>query len=319
MPSTVARRRRGLIAGLVLISVGALLALMSAATMTFKATAAPGDTSILAAAGDIVCSPGYSNYDGGNPGTCQHRLTDDLLAGADAVAPLGDLQYPDGRLEYFNEAYHPTWGQHAAKTYPVPGNHEYNTPGARGYFDYWNSQGRPTGGSGYYGYDLGSWHVIALNSSRSCSQVPCSEGSPQNNWLESDLAATTETCILAYWHHPRFNSGTGHGETAATGAFWDDLYAARADIVLSGHEHNYQRYAKQRPDGRASSDGIRQFIVGSGGRGLTALGQRDPAFEFGNDRDFGVLKLTLAPSSYSWQFVGVNGRVLDSGGPVACN
>ena len=126
MPSTVARRRRGLIAGLVLISVGALLALMSAATMTFKATAAPGDTSILAAAGDIVCSPGYSNYDGGNPGKCQHRLTDDLLAGANAVAPLGDLQYPDGRLEYFNEAYHPTWGQHAAKTYPVPGNHEYN-------------------------------------------------------------------------------------------------------------------------------------------------------------------------------------------------
>ena len=309
------------VVGLGLIVSAALLAFAAAVMIALMATAAPGDTRTLVAAGDLVCSPATRSYDGNNPNKCQHRRTDDLLAGADAVALLGDLQYPDGRLEHFNQAYHPTWGQHVAKSFPAPGNHEYNTPRAQGYFDYWASHGRPTGGvgNGYHGFDLGSWHVIALNSSRSCSEVPCAEGSPQNNWLESDLAATTESCILAYWHHPRFNSGTGHGETAATGAFWDDLYAARADIVLNGHEHNYQRYTKQSPDGKPASNGIRQFIVGSGGRGLTALGQRDPHFEVGNDKDFGVLMLTLAPNSYSWQFVGVGGRVLDSGGPVACN
>lgn len=288
-----------------------------------ESAASPGGTKVLVAAGDIVCSPHLPEYHGADPSQCQHRLTDDLLAGADAVAPLGDLQYPEGSLEFFQQAYDPTWGQYSAQTYPVPGNHEYNLPGAQGYYAYWSSEGRPTGvtGEGYYGYDLGAWHVIALNSSQSCKQhgPVCAEGSPQNDWLEQDLAATTEACILAYWHHPRFNSGTGHGETIATGALWDDLYAAGADIVLNGHEHNYQRYAKQDPSGRANASGIRQFIVGSGGRSLTMLGAADPTLEFGNDSDFGVLRLTLADTSYSWTFVGIGGDVIDSGGPVACN
>ena len=303
--------------GLVL-TVG-LLAAASATTTTLQATAeteaAPAGTKTLMAAGDIACRPGAA----AKPGRCQHRATGDLLAGADAVAPLGDLQYPDGRLQDFNQAYDPTWGQHAAKSYPAPGNHEYHVAGAKGYFDYWASQGRPTGGAGkgYHSFDLGSWHAIALNSN--CSQVSCAEGSPQNNWLETDLAATTERCILAYWHHPRFNSGTRHGEATKTGTLWDDLYAARADIILNGHDHTYQRYAKQSPAGQAVSNGIRQFIVGTGGMSLSALGAEDANFEVGNDRDFGVLKLTLASDSYSWQFVGLNGAVLDSGGPVACN
>lgn len=279
------------------------------------------ETKTLAAAGDVVCSPDRRDFDGSNPSDCQHRATAALLAGADAVAPLGDLQYPDGRLEYFMQAYDPSWGVYASKTYPVPGNHEYNIAGAQGYFDYWTSKGRPTGvsGQGYYSYDLGGWHVIALNSSRSCSEVPCAEGSPQNNWLETDLAATTKSCILAYWHHPRFNSGSGHGDAPATAPLWDDLYAARADVVLSGHEHNYQRYAKQDPAARAVSNGIRQFVVGSGGSRLTPMGIEDPNFEYGNGDDFGVLKLTLASTSYSWQFVNIAGTVLDSGGPVPCN
>ena len=277
-------------------------------------------TKTLVAAGDLVCSPDRRDFDGSNASDCQHRATAALVGGADAVAPLGDLQYPDGRLEYFVQAYDPSWGQHAAKTYPVPGNHEYNTVGAQGYFDYWASKGRPTGGgAGYYSYDLGSWHVIALNSSRSCAEVPCVEGSPQNDWLEVDLTATTERCILAYWHHPRFNSGAGHTDTPGTAPLWDDLYAARADIVLAGHEHNYQRYAKQDPAARATPEGIRQFIVGSGGRSLTPLAELDPNFEVGNATHFGVLKLMLASSSYSWQYVGIDGTVLDSGGPVACN
>ena len=222
-------------------------------------TDAPIETKTLVAAGDLVCSPDRRDFDGSNPSDCQHRATAALATGADAIAPLGDLQYPDGRLDYFILAYDPSWGQHAARTYPVPGNHEYNIAGAQGYFDYWASKGRPTGGvsEGYHSYDLGSWHVVALNSSRSCSDVPCAEGSPQNNWLEADLAATTERCILSYWHHPRFNSGAGHTDTPRTAPLWDDLYAARADIVLAGHEHNYQRYAKQDPAARATLDGIR--------------------------------------------------------------
>lgn len=276
----------------------------------------------LVAAGDIVCSPSFSAYDGSSPDQCQHRLTDDLLGSADAVVPLGDLQYPDGLLQHFNEAYDPTWGRFAPKTYPVPGNHEYHTAGAQGYFAYWSAQGRPVGvtGDGYYSYDLGAWHVIALNSSASCSEGPsCAEGSPQNDWLEADLAATTERCILAYWHHPRFNSGTGHGETLATGALWEDLYTARADVVLNGHEHNFQRYAKQDPAGRRTSAGIRQFIVGTGGRSLTDLGSADPSLEAGIDTAFGVLELTLASTSYAWRYISVTGAVLDSGGPVSCN
>ena len=278
-------------------------------------------TKTLSAAGDIVCGPLTSEYGGTDPTECQHRRTADLLAGADAVVPLGDLQYPDGTLADFNQAYDPTWGRYAARTYPVPGNHEYHTPGAQGYFDYWSSKGRPTGvaGNGYYSYDLGSWHVIALNTSAGCtSGPPCAEGSPQNNWLETDLANTTENCIVAYWHTPLFSSGA-HGPSLNGKPFWVDLFAAGADVVLNGHEHNYQRYAKQTPSGQAASNGIREFVVGSGGKVLTLLGVSDPNLEFGNDRDFGVLRLSLATNSYSWQYVGVTGAVLDSGGPVACN
>ena len=146
-------RPAGRVVGLGLIVSAALLAFAAAVMMALMATAAPGDTRTLVAAGDLVCSPATRSYDGNNPNKCQHRRTDDLLAGADAVALLGDLQYPDGRLEHFNQAYHPTWGQHVAKSFPAPGNHEYNTPRAQGYFDYWASHGRPTGGvgNGYHG------------------------------------------------------------------------------------------------------------------------------------------------------------------------
>lgn len=283
----------------------------------------PGGTMVVAAAGDIVCSPTHVNFDGSGPGSCQHRATADLLSGANAVLPLGDLQYPDGTLDQFNQAYDPTWGRHAAKTYPVPGNHEYHVTGAQGYFDYWASKGRPTGGAGkgYHSFDLGSWHLIALNTSGGCTVgPPCSEGSPQNNFLEMTLAGTTKDCIAAYWHHPLFNSGAVHGDTAAVKALWDDLYAAGADIVLNGHEHNYQRYAKQDPAGRPASNGIREFIVGTGGsRHYGLLETKDANFEFGNATDFGVLRLQLSANSYSWKFVDVDGAVLDSGGPVPCN
>jgi acid phosphatase type 7 len=283
---------------------------------------APGDVTV-AAAGDIVCNPSSSVFAGVDPARCQHRGTDDLLSGADAILPLGDLQYSAGTLDQFTRGFDPSWGQFAAATFPVPGNHEYQTVGAQGYFDYWASKARPTGGTnGYHSFDLGSWHVIGLNSSgHGCSDGPaCSEGSPQNDFLEQDLAATSESCILAYWHAPLFNSGSGHGDAPAVRPFWDDLYLAGADIVLNGHEHSYQRFTKQDPSGNAAANGIREFVVGTGGSERYALAATpDPGLEYGNADSFGVLRLTLHADGYSWRFLDVTGTVLDSGGPVPCN
>jgi hypothetical protein len=291
-------------------------------TTEINAVQPPAGAKVVAAAGDIVCEPTSSDFGGAKPGVCQHRATAALLTGADVVLPLGDLQYPNGSLGAFTTGYDPSWGQVAATTYPVVGNHEYSTPGAQGYFDYWNSKGRPTGvtGSGYYSFDVGSWHVVALNSQ--CSAVPCAEGSLQNDFLEQDLASTTKSCVVAYWHHPYFNSGAIHGTAMPAGvrAFWDDLYAAGADIILNGHEHNYQRYAKQTSAGQAVANGIREFVVGTGGKehyGL--LDVKDANYEIGNATDFGVLKLHLGDTSYTWEFVGVGGALLDAGGPVPCN
>jgi hypothetical protein len=286
------------------------------------ATQPPAESFVAAAAGDIACDPGSSAFDGSNPLLCQHRGTAALLAGADVVLPLGDLQYPSGELNKFLQAYDPSWGQHAPRTYPSVGNHEYGTPEAQGYFDYWAAEGRPTGGPsrGYYSFDVGAWHLVSLNSN--CSIVACAEGTPQNDFLEADLAATTRRCILAYWHTPYFNSGSGHGGHAPAGvkAFLEDLYAARADLVLNGHDHNYQRYAKQTPSGVAAANGFREFVVGTGGKShYGLLEQKDANYEFGLTGRFGVLKLHLGETAYSWQFVSTAGQVLDSGGPVACN
>ncbi|MGH2679774.1 MAG: DUF7594 domain-containing protein [Actinomycetota bacterium] len=277
---------------------------------------------VLATAGDIVCDPAGSTFGGAQPTVCQHRATADLLTGADAVLTLGDLQYPGGELDDFLAGYDPSWGQHAPVSFPAVGNHEYHVPGAQGYFDYWAMKGRPTGGlgAGYYVTDLGAWRLIALNSN--CSPVPCVEGSTQNDFLEQALAPPTPSCILAYWHHPLFNSGVVHGASMPSGvrAFWEDLYAAGADIVLNGHEHNYQRYGKQDPAGQPAPNGIREFVVGTGGKGhYGLLDAKDANFESGNATDFGVLKLRLSDDSYSWAFVATDGSVLDAGGPVPCN
>jgi hypothetical protein len=153
-------------------------------------------------------------------------------------------------------------------------------------------------------------------------QVPCAEGSAQNDFLEQDLASTTKPCFAAYWHYPLFNSGAVHGnvDMSSVRPFWDDLYAAGADIVLNGHEHNYQRYARQSPTGEATAIGIREFVVGTGGsRHYGLLATPNANFEFGDATAFGVLRLTLNDSSYSWEFVDASGAVLDTGGPVACN
>jgi hypothetical protein len=285
-------------------------------------TPPPAGSIVAAAGGDVACDPASGKSSGTDPLVCQHRATAALLAGAEVVLPLGDLQYPDGSLERLLGGYDPSWGAHAANTYPAIGNHEYNTPGAQGYFDYWASKGRPTGDptAGYHSFDVGSWHLVSLNSN--CSVVPCDEGSAQNDFLEQDLAATTQPCILAYWHHPYFNSGAVHGSAAPSGvkALLDDIHAAHGDLVLNGHEHNYQRYAKQTPSGVLASDGFREFVVGTGGKSHYAmLDLKDANYETGNATDFGVLRLYLGTGAYWWEFVSISGQVLDAGGPVACN
>src|SRR5215211_5481400 len=274
------------------------------ATPTSSRTPAPTETSspspsrsprpttdeiVVVAVGDIVCEPTSPAFHGQDPIQCQHRATARLVRGADAVLALGDLQYEEGGLAAYRTAYDRSWGRFADITYPAPGNHEYATGGAAGYVQYWRSKHRPIGGGGRsYSFDLGSWHLISLDSN--C--ITCGQKSAQDRFLERDLARTEQECILAYWHHPYFNSGEVHGEERPALGFWEDLYAAGADLVLNGNEHNYQRYAQQTPSGRATAHGIREFIVGTGGRSLYGLLEdKDPNYETGDAGHFGVLRL----------------------------
>jgi hypothetical protein len=271
---------------------------------------------VIAAAGDIACDPADPSFNGGQ-GTataCRMKATSDLilsLAPA-AVLLLGDNQYENGALANYQASYAPTWGRLNAIVRPIPGNHEYLTAGAAGYFSYFGAAaGDPA--KGYSSYDLGSWHLIALNSN--CAAVGgCGAGSPQEQWLAADLAAHPGTCTLAYWHHPRFSSGP-HGDDAISAAFWQALHAAGADVVLNGHDHIYERFAPQSPAGAADpAGGIRQFTIGTGGKNLTSIQVVRANSEVRNASAFGVLEMTLHPDGYVWRFLSApGGAVLDQG------
>lgn len=237
------------------------------------------------------------------------------------VAMLGDGAYPDGAAEEYAQCYQPSWGRHRDRTRPVPGNHDYVTSGAPGYFGYFGAAaGEP--GKGYYSYDLGAWHVVALNSS--CKEVGgCTAGSPMETWLSADLAAAGAQCILAYWHHPRYFSpslepGVGRvdPEDKKMTRIWRDLHDAGADVVLSGHRHNYERFTRQDADGHADPTGIRQFVVGTGGGAQHLFtGPVAPGSEARGDRAWGVLRLALRADGYDWTFQPVPGAgFTDSGG-----
>ena len=250
------------------------------------------------------------------------------------VFTTGDNVYPDGSAEVFTKCYAPNWGRHRSRTRPAPGNHEYQTPDARGYFDYFGDAAGAQG-TGWYSYDVGSWHVIALN-----SMVGMGPESPQVEWLREDLAAYPARCTLAYWHHPRFSSGEAHGNNRDSDAVWRILYAAGVEVVLAGHEHNYERFAPQTPDGEPDpAFGIRQFVVGTGGGAtvslvgrllqyvfgsghrpnLTRFGDALPTSEARSARAAGVLALRLLPSGYEWQFVGIPGVGFEDAGADACH
>ena len=250
-----------------------------------------------------------------------------------AVLPLGDNQYDCGGLSAYLGAYDPTWGRVKAVSHPVPGNHEYKTPAqapagtdcdpsgqAAGYFSYFGAAaGQP--GKGYYSFDVGGWHLIALNSN--CAQAGgCEAGSAQEQWLRADLAAHPAECTLAYWHHPRFSSGATHGSQAFMAPIWQALYEGGADVVLSGHEHNYERFAPQTASGELdTARGLREFVVGTGGKSHNYPFQATPIAnsEIRNDSTFGVLELTLHDRSYDWKFVPEAGHTFTDAGSAACH
>jgi calcineurin-like phosphoesterase family protein len=282
---------------------------------------------VIAAAGDIACDPTESSFnDGlGTSGSCRQKYTSDLLLGTGLtrVLTLGDAQYENGALEKFQLSYDQSWGRVRGITAPVPGNHEYSTGGATGYFDYFNGLGNSTGPAGdrtrgYYSYNLGAWHLIALNSN--CSQVGgCGAGSPQEQWLRSDLTANTAACTLAYWHHPLFSSGVYSPGISATRPLFQALYDYGADVVLNGHDHNYERFAPQDPAGSLDlARGIREFIVGTGGRGHNLQGTPIPNSEVRNSDSFGVLRLTLHPNGFDWQFAPEAGKTFTDAGNDSC-
>jgi Ca2+-binding RTX toxin-like protein len=298
-------------------------------------TAAPARAAdpVIAAAGDIACDTESEFFNGGFgvEGRCRQLATSDLLvnAGLTAVLTLGDSQYHVGSLDDYQASFDPSWGRVKPLIRPAAGNHEYGTAGARGYFDYFNGADMHTGPAGdrdkgYYSFDIGAWHVVALNSM--CDKVAtgaaadgCALGSPQERWLRSDLAAHRNSCTLAYWHAPLFNSGF-RGNRPAGKAFMETLYAAGADLVLNGDAHDYERFAPQDPDGRLDpARGIRQFVVGTGGVFFTGWSKVKPNSEVRQNDTFGVLMLTLGPGRYDWRFVPEAGKTFTDSGSGLCH
>jgi calcineurin-like phosphoesterase family protein len=251
-------------------------------------------------------------------------IADCKFSGAAATAALldhipgtvftaGDNVYPNGTAEDFRTCYEPTWGRYRARTRPSPGNHEYNSPDARPYYAYFGENaGEP--GRGYYSYDLGEWHLVALN-----SNLAADAETAQERWLREDLTTHPTRCTLAYWHHPLFSSGAGHGGDSRLRPLWQILAEFRADIVINGHEHNYERFAPQTPDGQLDeAHGMREFVVGTGGAILGWFGAPQAHSEVRKSGTWGVLKLTLHPTSYDWEFIPVAGDSFHDSGSAAC-
>ncbi len=249
------------------------------------------------------------------------RATSDLIynKGFEAVLLLGDNQYPTGAAPDYARYFDPTWGRFKSLLRPTPGNHDYYTPAATGYFTYFGTRaGEPD--KGYYSYNLGAWHVVALNTNSSCREVPCNEASAQVAWLKADLQRNATKCTLAYWHHPRFNSGAQHGDFTRAHAIWSALYAAGAEVVLNGHEHIYERFEPQDPLGKADlQKGLQQFTVGTGGIGFYGVGDAKPNSAVRQASAFGVLKMTLRPDSYDWEFLPVAPSTVTDKGSAQCH
>ncbi len=301
-------KKQLLCSGLIWSAAVALIMLSSGHTNSAARTPATGDAEVLVGAGDIA--------------DCRD------LSGAEATAKLldhvsgtvmadGDLAYPDGTKENF-ACYDKTWGRVKSRTRPAPGNHEFHSSGATPYFDYFGMAAGDTK-TGYYSYELGKWHIIVLNSE--CLAVGgCEASSPQDKWLRADLAAHPAACTLAYWHKPLFSSGGVHGNDLTVKPLFQALYEAGADVVVGGHDHDYERFAPQDPEGSPDAKrGIREFVAGTGGKNVRPFGTPKPNSEVRDATAFGVLKLTLKPKSYEWQFIPQAGKSFTDSGSSDCH
>jgi len=265
----------------------------------------------VAAAGDIsACDP---------PNCAAGRTASRVLAMDPAVVlTLGDSQYDVGALAEYRAEYTDTWGRFLGRTRPAPGNHEYMTPGARGYYRYFGKRAHRQHG-GYYSFGVRRWHVLALNSNDGrCSIVACGPKSKQVQWLRHDLRASESRCQLAYFHHPPWASVSSGGNSKVR-TMWRVLARDGTDIVLNGHDHNYERFAPRGAEGKANTGGVRQFIVGTGGVPLNNLSAPYAGLSRRHlDGYHGVLRLALGRTWYRYRFVSSGGRVLDEGGPIGC-
>jgi acid phosphatase type 7 len=270
-------------------------------------------TAVLVGAGDIV---GCQNPQGA---MATAKLVEKIPG---TVFALGDLVYDALTLPQFQNCYGRSWGKFKARTRPAPGNHEYRDGSAAPYYQYWAGQAGPVG-KGYYSYDLGAWHVVVLNTNCEAAGLGgCASGSPQDNWLRQDLADHRGSCIIAYGHHALFSSGIFrlHAVHPELKRLWEDLYAAHADLILAGHEHSYERFAPQDPEGRADpQNGIREIVVGTGGRSHDPLGFAVANSEKQNYDTYGVLKLTLSPQGYLWEFIPEEGKSFRDSGSGVCH
>jgi hypothetical protein len=293
------------VAGMLLLSACADPALSPSAggrTDSASVTAAQEPPAFLVGAGDIgLC---------GSPGSEMTARLLDTLGGT--VFAAGDNAYPVGSADDYRNCYHPSWGRHRARTRPAPGNHEYMSPNAAPYYEYFGGNAGPFA-AGYYSYDVGAWHLVALN-----SEVDIASGGGQQHWLRADLAANRGRCVAAYWHRPRFSSGP-HGDNVDMQALWETLYENDVELLISGHDHLYERFAPQDAAGRPDPiRGVRQFVVGTGGAPIYGVKATRPNSEV-QGADWGVLRLTLLAGRYEWEFVPVAGASFRDSGASACH
>ena len=255
-------------------------------------------SAVLVGAGDISTCANQNDE-------ATAKLLDDIPG---TVFVLGDNVYIDGTYQEFTDCYHPTWGRHKGRTRPVPGNHEYFTAGATGYFQYFDDI------PPYYAYDLGDWRIYALN-----SEIDVSLTSPQVKWLINDLAAHPGLCVLAYWHQPLWSSRYEDGSDAVYATLWKTLHEAGAELVINGHIHNYERFTEMNAEGLRSSPGLREIVVGTGGVNHDGYVTNLSTSEVRNATTYGVLRLLLRPTSYSWQFIPVIGETFTDSGMTDCH
>lgn len=258
---------------------------------------------LVVAVGDIACAPGAES----TSTTCRQTATAKLVRAYDPtlLLTLGDQQYESGALSAYRSSYADAWGTLRSITRPVPGNHEYHSSGAAGYYAYF--KGRQPGPPGYYAFDVGRWRVYALNSN--CDVIDCDR---QNRWLDRDMSRNPRRCSAITMHYPRYSSAF-HGSNTSVTPFWRTAVRHRADLALAGHDHDYERFRKMNASGSRSATGIASFVSGAGGKSLYPFRTAVPGSVVRFDKSFGVLALRLGKGRYAWEYRTIDGKVVDDG------